>query len=154
MAKEIERKFLVKDCTWKSGRSGLLCSQGYLAADEEVTVRVRIIGVRAYLTVKGRTQGMTRDEFEYEIDVEDADIMLHNMAKKGTVVKMRYKVESEGMIWEVDEFLYDNEGLILAEIELEREDQEIALPEWIGDEVTGDVRYNNSSLALHPFSRW
>lgn len=154
MAKEIERKFLVRNSSWKDGLKGLLCRQGYIANDENVTVRVRIIGELAYLTIKGRTEGFTRDEFEYEISRDDARIMLTVMSGNRIVEKIRYKVEANGMIWDVDEFLGDNSGLVMAEIELKEENQQIILPEWVGKEVTGDIRYYNSSLAEIPFSKW
>ncbi len=154
MAKEIERKFLVKNDSWKDDLQGVPCRQGYLAKDEEVTVRVRIIGDRGYLTVKGKTHGILRDEFEYEISITDAGIMLQAMCVRGKVEKIRYKVESSGMTWDVDEFLGDNAGLTLAEIELESEDKKIVRPDWVGEEVTGDIRYYNSYLAEHPYTKW
>jgi len=154
MAKEIERKFLVKNSSWKSDLQGILCRQGYLAKNEDITVRVRIIGDHAYLTIKGNTHGISRDEFEYEISMDDAEIMLRTMSHKGIVEKIRYKVEAEGLIWDVDEFLGDNKGLIMAEVELQSEGQQIVLPEWVGKEVTADIRFYNFYLAAHPFTKW
>jgi len=154
MAKEIERKFLVRNSSWKDGLKGLLCRQGYLVKDEGLTVRVRIIGELAYLTIKGRTEGFSRDEFEYEISQDDARIMLATMSANRIVEKIRYKVEANGMIWDVDEFLGDNAGLVMAEVELTDESQQVVLPDWIGEEVTGDRRYYNAYLAEFPFLKW
>jgi adenylate cyclase len=154
MAREIERKFLVKNDSWKRGRQGLSCRQGYLVKNEAVTVRVRVLGDNGYLTVKGRTVGMTRDEFEYRIPLEDATAMLGSMCSGGIVEKIRYHVEVSGFTWDVDEFLGENSGLVLAEVELEDEAQTPELPDWLGQEVTGDVRYYNAYLAEKPFSAW
>ncbi|HOP40332.1 MAG TPA: CYTH domain-containing protein [Geobacteraceae bacterium] len=154
MAREIERKFLVKNDSWKMGCRGLACRQGYLVKDEAITVRVRVLGDQGYLTVKGKTEGIARDEFEYPVPREDAEAMLGSMCGGRIVEKIRYYVESGGFRWDVDEFLGENIGLVLAEVELESEDQEPALPDWIGREVTGDARYYNAYLAEHPFSRW
>ncbi|NMC75104.1 MAG: CYTH domain-containing protein [Geobacteraceae bacterium] len=154
MAREIERKFLVRNDSWKTGNDGVFCCQAYLAADERVTVRARILGDSGYLTVKGRSEGAARDEFEYPIPVEDARAMIERLSSGGMVEKIRYSVEAHGMRWDVDEFLGANGGLVLAEVELDYEGQEFVVPEWAGEEVTGDVRYYNSRLAAHPFSQW
>lgn len=154
MAREIERKFLVRNDSWKSGIEGTSCCQAYLATDERVTVRARILGDAGYLTIKGRSEGAARDEFEYPIPVGDARAMIETLSTGGVVEKVRYSVEAHGMRWDVDEFLGANAGLVLAEVELEHEGQEFALPEWAGEEVTGDVRYYNSHLAVNPFSSW
>ncbi len=154
MAHEIERKFLVKNDSWKNGCQGLYCRQGYLFADEEVTVRVRILGGEGFLTVKGRTEGITRDEFEYRIPLEDATAMLGSMCRGGLVEKIRHHIEVKGFTWDVDEFLGESSGLVLAEVELEDEDQVPDFPDWLGQEVTGDVRYYNAYLAGNPFSAW
>lgn len=154
MAREIERKFLVRNDSWKSGREGVSCRQAYLATDERVTVRVRILGDAGYLTIKGKSSGSARDEYEYPIPVEDARAMIETLGTGGVVEKIRYPVPAHGMLWDVDEFLGANAGLVLAEVELEDEGQEIVLPEWAGEEVTGDVRYYNSRLARDPFSVW
>jgi adenylate cyclase len=154
MAYEIERKFLVKNDSWKNGRQGLYCRQGYLVTGEVVTVRVRILGGEGFLTVKGRTEGITRDEFEYRIPLEDASAMLGSMSSGGIVEKIRYHIEVQGFTWDVDEFLGENCGLVLAEVELEDEDQVPEFPDWLGQEVTGDVRYYNAYLAGNPFSAW
>ena len=153
MAIEIERKFLVKDDSWKSQASkGQNCKQGYLVGDAKKTVRVRVMGHQGFLTVKGATQGFSRLEFEYEIDEPDAAYML--MLCENIVEKTRYLIEHEGMTWELDVFEGSNEGLVMAEIELKSEEQSFDLPVWAGAEVTGDIRYYNASLANHPFTCW
>jgi adenylate cyclase len=115
---------------------------------------VRILGDAGYLTIKGKSVGPARDEFEYPIPVADARAMIETLSTGGIVEKIRFSVESHGMVWDVDEFLGANSGLVLAEVELGHEGQEIVLPEWAGEEVTGDVRYYNSRLARNPFSAW
>jgi adenylate cyclase len=154
VAREIERKFLVRNDSWKAGLQGVPCRQAYLATDERVTVRVRILGDDGYLTIKGKSAGPARDEFEYPIPVADALAMLESLSTGGVVEKIRYSVIAHGMLWDVDEFLGANSGLVVAEVELDHEGQEIVLPEWAGKEVTGDVRYYNSRLAREPFSAW
>ena len=153
MGKEIERKFLVEGDAWKrAAQEGLPCRQGYLVADESKTVRVRIIGTRAFLTVKSKTSGISRSEFEYAIPVEDAESMLA-LCDQG-VEKTRYLILHEGMTWELDVFEGANRGLVMAEIELTEESQSFALPSWIGKEVSSDPRYYNACLSKHPFSTW
>ena len=153
MSIEIERKFLVVGDAWKtSAGEGLLCRQGYLAADKRKTVRVRILGDRGFLTIKGATDGISRMEFEYEIDYPDAAYML--MLCDRIIEKHRYHLRHEGLIWEVDVFSGANEGLVMAEVELESEDQDVELPVWAGEEVSDDPRYYNACLAFHPFSGW
>ena len=117
-------------------------------------MRVRTIGDQGYLTVKGLTVGATRLEFEYEIPVADADTMLDDLCERPLIEKRRYKVEYDDLVWEIDEFFGENDGLIVAEVELEREDQRFEKPPWIGEEVTGDPRYFNSNLVQHPYSEW
>ncbi|MDF7822465.1 CYTH domain-containing protein [Pontiellaceae bacterium B12227] len=154
MAIEIERKFLVKDDSWKSAvRKSLVCKQGYLVTDRDKTVRIRIMGEKAYLTIKGATYGLSRSEFEYEIPVMDADGMLQFCAEL-PVEKTRHYIEHGGMTWELDVFESANTGLIMAEIELESEDQSFDLPEWAGEEVSGDERYFNGYLSRRPYSLW
>ncbi|MES2183801.1 MAG: CYTH domain-containing protein [Pseudomonadota bacterium] len=152
MALEIERKFLVIGTAWRQG-AGTRFRQGYLNRDKQRTVRVRLAGDQAFLTVKGPTQGATRSEFEYAIPLADAEAMLA-LCDGPLVEKIRRVVVFEGMAWEVDEFLGDNAGLVVAEIELASEDQPFARPAWLGREVTDDARYFNSNLATFPFSRW
>ena len=153
MALEIERKFLVKENDWRNGQ-GTMYRQGYLNSDENRNVRVRVINDRGYLTVKGISQGATRVEYEYEIPKAEAEAMLDNLCEKPLIIKKRYKIEFKGFVWEVDEFLGENQGLIIAELELESENQVFIKPEWIGKEVTGDPKYFNSNLIHRPFSMW
>ena len=152
MAKEIERKFLTTGEQWRTATPIYYC-QGYLNRDKQRTVRVRIAGDKAMLTVKGLTTGASRDEFEYDIPIDDAKSMLA-MCEQPLIEKNRRIVHHEGLDWEVDEFLGLNEGLIVAEVELESENQVFQTPKWAGDEVTNDPRYFNSSLSSKPFTKW
>ena len=152
MGIEIERKFLVTGDGWRQG-AGVAYAQGYLSCDPQRTVRVRIAGGKAFLTVKGVAKGATRAEFEYAIPVDDAAQLLE-LSDGPVVRKVRRVIEHAGSTWEVDEFEGDNAGLVLAEIELASEEQAFAKPDWLGREVTGDPRYYNSSLAANPYSRW
>ena len=154
MAKEIERKFLVKGDAWRSLAEGVSYRQGYLNSQKERTVRIRTVGEKAYLTVKGPTRGVTRTEFEYEIPYEDCLAMLEELAEKPIIEKKRHRIPAGSYVWEVDEFFGVNEGLILAEIELPSEDAVFEKPDWIGEEVSGDPRYFNSSLVANPYSVW
>ncbi|NTV84819.1 MAG: CYTH domain-containing protein [Bacteroidales bacterium] len=154
MPKEIERKFLVKSNLYKSLGKRDYLHQGFLSTEKERVVRIRIKGEKAWITIKGISSGATRAEFEYEIPKEDAQYMLENLCIRPTIEKYRYKINIEGFTWEVDEFLGENEGLVVAEIELEAEDQEFPAPEWIGEEVTGDPRYYNANLVSNPFKNW
>ena len=153
MGTEIERKFLVRGNEWRTGE-GATFRQGYLSTDHQRTVRVRIADKIALLTVKGETHGTTRAEYEYPIPLQDALEMLEDLCVRPLIEKRRYEVEHGGLMWELDEFFNDNDGLILAEVELASEDQEIAIPPWIGREVTGDPRYYNSNLVQSPYSTW
>jgi adenylate cyclase len=153
MAAEIERKFLVRDDSWRGGPAGTRIAQGYLTADVARTVRVRIGGERAWITIKGRNEGITRKEFEYEIPPADGRELLE-LCLPGVIDKTRHVIEHGGHVWEVDEFHGENEGLVVAEVELEAEWISPDLPDWVGDEVSGDVKYYNSSLAVKPFREW
>ena len=153
MALEIERKFLVKEGAWPD-LHGTKYRQGYLNSYKERTVRVRIVDDKGYLTVKGISRGAVRVEYEYEIPKDEAEAMLDDLCEKPLIEKLRYKTEFKGLVWEVDEFFGENQGLIVAEVELESEDQEFIKPEWIGEEVTGDPKYFNASLVHHPYSKW
>lgn len=153
MAVEIERKFLVTNHDWKTGR-GTLYRQGYLNSHKDRTVRVRIVGKRATLTVKGSTTGATRQEFEYSIPLEEATYMLHHLCEQPILEKTRHLIEVEGVTFEIDEFLGENKGLVVAEVELESEDQPFVKPDWLGQEVTHDPRYFNSNLIRHPYQNW
>jgi CYTH domain-containing protein len=152
MSVEIERKFLVTGSEWRQAKGIHFC-QGYLNRDKERTVRVRLSGESAFLTIKGLTEGASRAEFEYEIPVAHAEQLLR-LCDGPIIQKVRHVVEYEGLIWEVDEFLGENEGLIVAEVELEREDQPFKRPSWLGQEVTDDPRYFNSNLCKNPYCKW
>ena len=152
MPVEIERKFLVKGDNWKRD-NGMHIVQGYLNHDRERTVRVRISGTKAFLTIKGISTGATRAEFEYEIPVVDAEQLLQ-LCEGPLIEKTRHEVACAGMTWEVDEFQGANEGLVVAEIELETAGQTFVKPPWVGPEVTADARYFNSSLAVRPYTSW
>ena len=154
MGKEIERKFIVEGDTYKELSKGTLYRQGYLCSDSIRTVRVRLCGNKGYITVKGKTQGAARPEYEYEIPVDDANKMLENLCEKPLIEKIRYKYSFEGFIWEIDEFLGENHGLVIAEIELPNEKTEFKKPDWIGKEVTGIPEYYNSSLVHNPYKNW
>lgn len=151
MAKEIERKFLVSGNRWRRDAVGVRIRQGYLVAEERLVVRVRIAGPEATLTIKAPAGGITRREFEVPIPLEDAAEMLEELCEERIVSKTRYRVPVGGEIWEVDEFHGDNEGLVLAEIELGEEDAEVEPPEWVGSEVTDDPSYTNAVLAQRPW---
>jgi adenylate cyclase len=152
MAIEIERKFLVTGDAWRDAPATYY-SQGYLSRAKERTVRVRIAGEEAFLTIKGVTAGASRAEFEYPIPLWDARALLA-LCEQPLIEKYRRKILYEGYVWEVDEFLGDNAGLVVAEIELPAEDSVFTAPAWIGDEVTGDARYYNSNLSVNPYSHW
>lgn len=154
MATEIERKFLVVSDQWRHLAAGTRYRQGYLASETGKTVRVRIAGEQAFLTIKGITQGLARPEFEYPIPLEDAQTMLDTLCELPLIEKVRYKIPWQGLLWEVDEFEGENQGLILAEVELTEASQQVTLPDWIGLEVSEDPRYYNSNLSQYPFRRW
>jgi CYTH domain-containing protein len=154
MAKEIERKFLVKGDAWRALAKGTTYRQGYLNSAKERTVRVRTAEDKAFLTIKGLTLGATRAEYEYAIPFDEGKAMLDALAEKPLIEKKRYKIPAGDLTWEIDEFLGDNAGLILAEVELKSEDQAFDRPAWLGDEVTGDTRYYNANLIKKPFRRW
>lgn len=153
MAKEIERKFLVAHDGWRGGATGVSIRQGYLARGQ-ATVRVRVAGARGLLTVKGPTEGLSRDEFEYPVPVQDARQMLDRLCGERIVDKTRYRVTVGDHEWVVDEFQGANEGLVLAEVELQREDEHVEMPDWVGEEVSADPRYTNAALSETPWSRW
>lgn len=156
MGVEIERKFLVRDLAVVDGITGTPIRQGYLSVEPERTVRVRISGSSGFLTVKGiaSEDGQNRAEFEYEIPVRDAEEMLDGLAVRPLIEKTRYRVPVEGFMWEVDVFAGANEGLVVAEVELPSEATVVALPEWIGEEVTGDARYYNANLVERSYAAW
>ncbi len=149
---EIERKFLVKGTTWKTD-SPIFYSQGYLNLDKERTVRIRIAGEQAFLTIKGLSMGVMRPEFEYSVPVSDAEEMME-LCMQPLINKYRHIIHCRGSKWEVDEFIGENSGLVLAELELESENQGFEKPGWLGEEVSGDERYFNSNLVRNPFRLW
>ena len=153
---EIERKFLVvsegyKSAAFKSTR----ITQGFLSTDPERTVRVRVKGTQGFLTIKGKsnTSGTSRFEWEKEIDLQEAEALL-KLCKKGIIDKIRYEVKSNTHVYEIDEFFGDNNGLVVAEIELNSEEEAFEKPSWLGTEVTGEVKYYNSQLSTTPFCEW
>ncbi|PIT19482.1 adenylate cyclase [Snodgrassella communis] len=154
MTVEIERKFLVEGNGWRGLAPAVYFCQGYLSTIKERTVRVRVCDTQAWLTIKSTNQGITRTEFEYSIPVEDAQHMLRYMVEQPVIEKYRYHIRLNNLIWEVDEFLGANQGLIVAEVELSHANQQIVLPDWIGQEVSDDPRYYNSNLVSLPFTLW
>jgi len=150
---EIERKYLVNTEKWeKIGEpaDASFIQQAYLSMDPECTVRLRITDNKAYITIKGKTEGLSRTEFEYPIPMIDG-LEIMKMADPPIILKMRYLVRYKGFTWEVDVFLGENEGLVMAEVELKSESEQPEWPEWVLSEVTGDARYYNSNLAVNPF---
>lgn len=155
MSIEIERKFLVDHEKWNRVDKpvGTHYRQGYILSDKEHTVRVRVSDKSCFLNLKSRSSNMSRNEYEYEIPLQDGLEILESFTTNGTE-KIRYDIPFEGKLWEVDEFLGDNKGLIVAEIELGSEDEMFKKPSWITVEVTDDGRYTNAALAKHPFKNW
>lgn len=153
MGVEIERKFLLASDAWRQSAVGVEYRQGYLSRDSARTVRVRVAAGQGYLTIKGRNEGVARAEFEYLIPEDEARQLLA-LCEGPLIEKLRYRVEHAGFVWEIDEFLGQNAGLIVAEIELPAEDTPFERPAWVGVEVSGDARYYNSSLSRTPFSEW
>lgn len=154
MGVEIERKFLVTGDAWRALGEATLLRQGYLSLDPERTVRVRIEGEAATLTIKGKNRGATRGEWEYPIPVQEAAELLDTLCQRPLVEKIRHRIAAGPHTWEVDEFLGANAGLVVAEIELASEEEAFDKPGWIGPEVTHDHRYFNSNLIRHPYSAW
>ncbi len=153
MPAEIERKFLLADDSWHDGSPGVRIAQGYLSQDPERTVRVRIAGETAWLTIKGRCEGITRAEFEYEIPLEDAKTLLE-LCLPSVIDKTRHRIPFGGHEWEIDIFHGENKGLVVAEVELADEAVSPEMPSWIGVEVSSDARYFNSCLAVTPYAKW
>lgn len=155
MGKEIERKYLVNLKEWTSLKkpAGMHYKQGYLCIAPEMSIRIRITESQAFITIKGKLNGATRTEYEYDIPMEDAKQMIRDLVT-GTISKIRYKIYFENKLWEVDQFLEKNDGLLLAEIELKDEEEEFAIPGWIGREVTNDDRYYNANLVANPYEKW
>lgn len=155
MKQEIERKFLVSDDGWRGRAIPELYRQGYIARAQDRAVRVRIAGNRGELAIKiRRNPGLTRDEYEYSIPLEDAKSLLGSIPPGEVLEKYRYTFVENGLTWEVDEFLGANAGLIIAEVELDSEDQPIVYPPWLGKEVSRISRYFNAELAQQPYTSW
>lgn len=154
MGVEIERKFLLAGDAWRELGTPVLLRQGYLCAEPERTVRVRIEGEQGVLTIKSKSVGAARGEWEYPIPLADASELLDRLCAPPLVEKYRRRIEHAGFTWEVDEFLGANAGLVVAEIELPAEDAVFDKPDWIGREVTDDKRYYNSNLIRSPYSTW
>ncbi len=154
MGKEIERKYRVDTERWKPQGPGVHFKQGYLNSAKERVVRVRIEGSKAKLTLKGLTTGVTRAEYEYPLPLEDAEVILDQLCEQPLIDKHRHKEEHGGKTWEIDVFHGDNEGLVVAEVELGSEDETVEVPAWAVEEVSSDPRYFNSNLLKHPFRRW
>ena len=154
MGIEIERKFLIDKSKIGTLQNGYQIKQGYIQTVDHTTVRVRIRDKDAFLTIKGKSEGATRLEFEYPIPLNDATEMLKNLCSTSVIDKTRYLVKHEGHIWEVDIFKGNNKGLVVAEIELKSENEVFTLPTWVTKEVTEDTRYFNSNLIEHPYSDW
>lgn len=155
MGIEIERKFLLKDDSWREAADeGCQYKQGYLVGAKQASVRVRIEGDKAMLNIKSATQGIFRQEYEYPIPMSDAEEMLSNLCEKPLIEKTRYHVQHAGHEWEIDVFSGDNSGLVVAEVELESEDSTFEKPAWLGQEVSDDPGYYNVSLVRHPYKDW
>ncbi len=151
---EIERKFLLRNNQWRHNAHGVAFRQGYILSAPQRTVRIRTVQDSGFLTIKGKGNGLSRPEFEYPIPLEDANFLLKNFCEQPILEKIRYQIKFQGFIWEIDEFLGENKGLLIAEIELRSETQVFEKPNWLGTEVTGDPRYYNSSLAQNPYKNW
>jgi CYTH domain-containing protein len=154
MQLEIERKFLVKNDSFKNDSYFFEIRQGYLCSESGRTERVRVMGKSGFITIKGKTTGITREEFEYEIPAADAHRLLDTLCIKPIIEKKRYFYKYEGLTWVIDEFFGENEGLVVAEVELDSEEQVVQMPDWVGLEVTGQPKYNNSSLIKMPYCKW
>ena len=155
MAIEIEHKFLLNDESWREKvKKAIIFKQGYLSSIPTTSIRVRISDEQAWLNIKSATIGNKRMEFEYEIPLTDANQIIELLCKKPIIEKTRHYVENENNTWEIDEFHGENQGLIVAEIELDSETQPFTIPEWIGQEVTQDIRYYNNNLAVNPYNSW
>ena len=155
MAQEIERKFLLLNGQWRTeARPGVYMSQGYMGDAKKASVRVRVEGDKANINIKSATLGISRTEYEYEIPLDDALEMLNQLCEKPLIEKTRYKVDVGEHTWEVDVFEGDNQGLVVAEVELASEEQSFVMPAWAGKEVSADPRYYNVCLVKHPYKDW
>ena len=155
MGTEIERKFLVTNDSWRAASTGSRYSQGYISTTQPGhSVRVRIAGSRAYLTIKGPSQGLSRAEFEYEIPLDDAQEMLETLCDRPLIEKTRYCLPIGRVVWEIDEVIGENAGLVVAEVELKNAERPVEIHEWIGQEVTGDPRFYNKSMVKKHNTQW
>ena len=154
MPVEIERKYLVNQSKLPPLTNGVKIVQGYISTSDETTVRIRLKGDQCFLTLKGQTDGISRLEFEYPIPAVDAKAMLSHLCQGPKVEKIRYEIAHAGLLWELDIFEGDNQGLIVAEVELENENTQIPLPTWVTEEVSAKAQYYNSNLLAHPYKKW
>ena len=154
MAIEIERKFLIKEKPFSIAKRSLKINQGYIINEKSKVIRVREKGDDYFLTIKGNNIGISRLEYDFPISKEDAKELIFHFCKTTLIEKTRHYIEHKGHTWEVDEFHGKNNGLIVAEIELESEDEKFEIPDWVGEEVTQDDRYYNMNLAINPFTSW
>ena len=154
MAIEIERKFLIKEKPFSIAKRSLKINQGYIINEKSKVIRVREKGDDYFLTIKGNNIGISRLEYDFPISKEDAKELIFHFCKTTLIEKTRHYIKHKGHTWEVDEFHGKNNGLIVAEIELESEDEKFEIPDWVGEEVTQDDRYYNMNLAIHPFTSW
>jgi len=154
MGREVERKFLTTSDAWRAGATGTRYRQGYIVNEPRVVVRVRSMGPRAVITVKAQAEGIARSEYEYDIPLADAEEMLDRLCGKPLIEKTRYEIPVGAHRFEVDEFFGANAGLVVAEVELDDEHEAFERPAWLGEEVTADPRYLNSSLVRQPYSTW
>ncbi len=154
MGQEIERKFLVDRDAIPLPQAGQRITQGYIPTTTKTAVRVRIKGEQAFLTLKGANRGAVRSEFEYPVPLEDAEAMLAELCEGPMIDKIRYEIVVGEHCWEVDFFSGDNEGLVVAEVELASEEEPFEKPQWVTEEVTGDPRYYNANLIRHPYREW
>jgi adenylate cyclase len=155
MALEIERKYLVINDNWEDGvRSQTVIKQGYLATTSKASVRVRVEGEEANINIKGSNVGISRREYEYPIPLEEGEELLEHLVTDTVIDKIRYKVKCGAHVWDLDLFQGANQGLVIAEVELSHEDEAFEMPEWVGEEVSGERRYYNASLVKHPYCDW
>lgn len=154
MGTEIERKFLVRGEAWRSLATGVIYRQGYIVSGKDCTVRIRVADEQGYITIKGASEGISRSEYEYAIPLQDATELLNSLCQRPLIEKTRYRILWGNAVWEVDEFAGENQGLIMAEVELDHPNQPLEFPDWIGQEVSNDPHYFNANLAKHPFSQW
>ncbi|MBR7745436.1 CYTH domain-containing protein [Undibacterium baiyunense] len=154
MGIEIERKFLVVSDRWQQLAQPVFMRQAYISSTPGRVVRVRIEGQSAMLTLKGKSSGISRGEWEYPIPLIDAEELLSTLCEQPIIEKNRYRIDLDGLVWEVDEFVGENAGLVVAELELQSESQAFIKPDWVGEEISHDHRYANANLFKHPYSRW